>query len=192
MVMTMTPVQVPNPDPSIYSRLIPLNVKASSPAPSIPSVFLKLRFITESDLISDGIRVLTRGYYSHVEIILSDGSYLGAHDSGGVMIRPWNYTVPTRERRYAVPVFTDQLAQMLDFAHSQVGKPYDKLDILGLVLEKDLQKAGDWICSELVTAIMQAGGLFPLNALPDRTNLVTPELLHLSPYFLGNCYYEKV
>src|SRR5579862_8668343 len=116
-----------------------------------------IRFVTDDSPISRAIRLATKSLFSHTEIILEDGSYLGAHLDGGVQIRPASYMKPTLERRYAIPVTDEQLKSMLDFAQSQVGKPYDSTDIIGTLLDFGWSRPGSWICSELVAAAAEAG-----------------------------------
>ena len=149
-----------------------------------------IRFVTDDSLISKAIRLETKSLFSHTEIVLEDGSYLGAHQDGGVQIRPRDYMNPTLERRYAIPVSDDQLKTMLSFAQSQVGKPYDTTDIIGILLDFGWSRQGSWICSELVAATAEVGNLFMLNIQPGFTNRITPEMLHLSPYLIGHCYYN--
>lgn len=151
--------------------------------------YFKIRFITEPDWISGAIRTVTDSQWSHVEIVLPDG-YLGAHYPSGVQIRPLGYCQPLRERRYQIPVSDAALGQMLAFAHAQVGKPYDTEDIFGILLQKNWENQSAWICSELVAATAEAGGLFMLNVQPEYTHKITPEMLHLSPYLIGSCYFS--
>jgi hypothetical protein len=152
----------------------------------------RLRFVTDDSFISRGIRFVEGGssVFSHVEIILPDGSYLGAHNPEGVEIRPADYCTPTRERRYAIPVEQADLDKMLAFAHAQVGKRYDLSDIRGIMFHRNWHDPTKWICSELVAAIAEAGGLWMLNVLPEHTNAITPEMLHLSPVLINHCYFH--
>lgn len=152
--------------------------------------YFKIRFITESGFVSGGIRFVTESRWSHVDIILPDGTYLGARSEGGVQIRPANYCVPTRERRYAIPVEAEALEKMLTFAHAQIGKGYDFSDIAGILLREDWNSSDKWDCSMLATATAEAGGLYMLNVEPSWTYKVTPEMLHLSPYLKDRCYYR--
>jgi hypothetical protein len=150
----------------------------------------KIRFITESDPISDAIRLVTFSEWSHVEIITETGSYIGAHAKGGVQERPADYTKVSRERRYEIPVADDQYTKMMAFARSKIGTPYDFKDIAGLFLHKNLSSEGTEICSMFVFESALAGGLQMLNVLSEYSNLVTPETLHLSPYLIGKCVYS--
>lgn len=150
----------------------------------------RIRFISNSDWVSSTIRRVTRSLWSHTEIILDDGSYLGAHYDGGVQIRPSNYCSPLREKRYSIRLPAEQVAQIISFAHSQVGKKYDISDIFGILFNRNWDNPSRWICSELVAASAYAGGLYLLNVDPKMVNKITPEMLHLSPYLITRCYYS--
>lgn len=154
--------------------------------------FFRLRFVTEDALDSALIRWETRCLYSHIDIVMPDGQYLGARHKGGVAIRPVDYMRPTRERRYAIPVEDNALAAMMTFGMAQVGKPYDDRDIIGMALHTDWHSADStaWICSELGMAYPLAGGLALLNVLAGYTYRITPDDLHLSPLLIARCYYS--
>ena len=150
----------------------------------------RIRFISEAGFVSAAIRDVTDSQWSHVDIILPDGFYLGARSNGGVQVRPPNYCKPIRERRYAIPTTPDQLDAMLTFARAQIGKPYDFLDIAGLLAHRDWRRPNAWMCSELAAATAEAGNMPMLNAEAQFVNHITPEMLHLSPLLIGHCYME--
>jgi hypothetical protein len=153
--------------------------------------YLKIRFITEKDFVSMAIRGVTYSQWSHAEIELPDGSFLGAHAKGGVQIRKPDYCKPTRDRRYAVPVADDAAyANMLKFANDQLGKGYDFKAIAGLVCHQAWNNATEWFCSELVAAIAYAGNMSMLNVEREFVTLITPEMLHLSPLLIVTSYYS--
>ncbi len=151
---------------------------------------LTIRFIAESDLISEAIRKVTFSEWSHVELLTPENTWLGAHSDGGVEERAFDYCTPDRERRYSLPVTQDQLDRMLAYARGQIGTRYAFKDIAGLLLHEDLTESDRLICSWFVYNVLWAGGLFPLNVLPGYANLVTPETLHLSPVFIDHCTFE--
>lgn len=152
--------------------------------------YIKIRFITDENIISKMIEIDTFSEWSHVEFILADGTYLGARASGGVEIRPANYCKPILERRYSIPCTDEAYEKIISFATSKIGTSYNFLDIIGLFLHADLTSAGKEICSMFVIQAMIAGGIQMLNVLPKYTNLITPEMLHLSSLLIGNCYYS--
>jgi uncharacterized protein YycO len=152
--------------------------------------YINIRFITEADLISDAIRVETWSPFSHVEFILDDGTYLGAHASGGVAIRPAYYCKPTREERYAIPCTQEQKDAILAYAHSQIGKPYDFTDIVGILIHRDWHAEDSWICSELVAAAFEKGGLPLLHTPMGIVSRITPEQDYLSSLLINRMTYQ--
>jgi len=150
----------------------------------------RIRFITETDLISDAIRLVTFSEWSHAEIITAEGTYIGAHASGGVEERPADYAKVSRERRYSVAVSDWAEDEIMKFARSKIGTKYDFADIAGLFLHRDLTEKSTEICSMFVLEAAMAGGLQMLNVLPGYTNLITPEMLHLAPCLIGKCIYS--
>lgn len=155
--------------------------------------YFRLRFITEAGMEPSLIRFFSRSGsgFSHVDIVEPDGTFLGAR-SDGVKIRPANYTETSLERWYAIPFEDTVYHKMMDFAHAQLGKAYDFIDIFGLAGQnRDWHDPEKWICSELAAASMLAGGVLPLNVEPDLVYMITPEMLHLSPLLIGHCIYSK-
>ena len=150
---------------------------------------LKLRFVTETGLISNAVTWFEGGsLWSHVEFVLPDGTFLGARAMGGIAIRASDYIKPKhieRQRIYSIPVADDVLESILTFANSQVGKSYDFTDILGIMTHTSLHNSNDWICSEFVTASCLQAGLRLLNVEPEFVYKITPEMVHLSPVLSG-------
>jgi uncharacterized protein YycO len=97
-----------------------------------------------------------------VDIVLSDGSLLGARSDyvkvkdqvfqPGVQIRPAGYNQAEWKKvaRIKVPFTFDQKHRGLTWAHQQIGKPYDKLAILGFVIGRNWRDEDAWFCAELV------------------------------------------
>lgn len=144
--------------------------------------FVRIRFVTEDDLVSRMIRVQTWCEFSHVEFVLDDGTTLGAHFSGGVRIRPANYSQFTKIAVFDVPVTAEQKATILGFANAQLGKGYDTEAIAGLVSHHDWRNPDKWFCSELVTAAFEQA--FPLLHVPNSVNRITPRDVLLSVLLL--------
>lgn len=149
---------------------------------------LRIRFINSNDLIGHGIDYVTNSLFDHCEVITDEG-YLGAHLSGGIQLRPFDYCVPTREMRYAFDISNDQAMLMKEYGDQAIGTKYDGLDILGLALHvRTLYDVHHQICSRFVVDYALAGGLPLGNVQPEYTYLVTPELLHFSDAFRGKWY----
>lgn len=157
--------------------------------------YLLFRFIDGRGFIPRAITLDTNSLFDHTELgVLSNPAdynsvtgWLGAHAKGGVAIRPLSYCNPFRDYRYAVPVTQSQYNKALTFAHAQVGVKYDLSDIAGLLLRvRRFHSPSREICSELMLQVAQAAGLNPLNVDPPYAYLVTPDMFHLSPIFIGH------
>ena len=98
---------------------------------------------------------------------------------------------PFRERRYAIPVSEDAHYAAHEFLNSQIGQKYNYRDILGLLIHKRVWSPQRVICSQLMLEFMQEAGLQPLNVIESFSAMVTPEMLHLSPLFIGRCVYNE-
>jgi uncharacterized protein YycO len=151
----------------------------------------KVRFINSSGFVASSINWVTNSLFDHTEIEVDNG-YIGAHDSGGVQLRPLNYCQPSFEKRYAVPCTDAQYKAIMQYAQSQIGTPYNFKDIAGLLLRRRaLTSPSRLICSQFVFRAALAGRLEMLNVLPEFSHLVTPETLHLSPLLIGHCTYSS-
>lgn len=139
---------------------------------------IKIRFVDGTGLVSDFIKFWTWGDWSHVDIWTPNG-WLGARASGGVQIRPWNYTTVNKEEIRVITLDADTEAQLMQWFQSQIGKPYDFLAIAGMPFRQDWRDGNKWFCSELVTAGFEQFGVPLLDA--DHLNRVTPRDLYLSP-----------
>ena len=97
----------------------------------------------EDDLESAAIRLKTQCAWSHVGFLrLSDNwTFSAMNDGKGVAWRPPNPNA--RILKLSAPNVEAALQKFL----TQEGKPYDKLDILGLALGLNLETAGHFICS---------------------------------------------
>ena len=164
-------------------------LKSAVPSHKIMATLI-IRFVTQGGFVSDAIRKVTFSEFSHAELGTETGTWIGAHDVGGVQERPADYYKATFERRYAIPVTDEQYAAAMVYARSKIGAKYDFEDILGLLIHKDLSTQGAEICSMFVFQTLLAAGIQPLNVLGQYSNLVTPDTLHLSPIFIGKCYFQ--
>jgi hypothetical protein len=143
---------------------------------------IRLQFVLGAGLSSRLIAWYGQGYggYSHVDAIISNGKLLGARSDNigggaGVLARPPDYERWKRRCVVSVKATDKQARDWEKFLLSQLGKPYDKTDILGLIIGKPIMSAGHWICSALQTAALHASGIFP--AMPEVPQQVPPNML---------------
>lgn len=148
---------------------------------------LVVRFVAERGFISAGIRYVTFSDFSHAELGLPDGTWLGAHAVGGVQIRAVDYLKPSFERVYAIPVDQASYSLAMAYARSKVGTRYNFPDILGLLVHAPMTSPHRLICSQFMFEVLSQAGLKPLNVLSAFSYRVTPDMLHLSPIFIGRC-----
>lgn len=148
-----------------------------------------LQFVATPAFSSNLIKVFERGWCSHVDAILPDGSLLGARSDAvggkppGVQIRPANYEKWSTVQQLWFTTDVNEDHNWLAFLTSQIGKPYDKLAILAFAMNRDWRAHDHWFCSELQAAALEACRFFP-NPLSDVVNRVTPRdlLLLTSPW----------
>ena len=145
---------------------------------------IRIRFVTCDDVVSRIIRGAQMGFWaSHVEADIG-GSYLGAHASGGVAIRPYSYDDGQWTQQLFVEVPTtwswgkEQEAKFLAFLHAQVGKGYD-FDALGEMAigvvrgeAPNWTLSTKWICSALITGALVSSGV--IKAAPTTVRVATP------------------
>jgi hypothetical protein len=48
----------------------------------------------------------------------------------------------------------DNVQDSIDFAKSQIGKKYDPLGIISLLLRKKIEDKGKWFCSEFIASVL--------------------------------------
>lgn len=149
---------------------------------------IRVRFITQDGFISAAIRKMTGSLFSHCEFGTPEGTWIGAHLGDGIQERPANYCTPSREYVYEIPCTDEQAANALAWMRSKIGTKYNTLDIVGLMLQaRSLQSPQRYICSEFCTEglLVAFGSAKVLNVLNSWAYRITPEMLHLSPIFVG-------
>ncbi len=131
--------------------------------------------------VSRAIAWFSSGPFSHVDIVMPNGSLLGARSDeidgcpAGVQIRRKNYEKWKKRVVMSLAVGPMQERQFYDFLHLQVGRPYDRTAIWGFATGRDWRDPGEWFCSELGAAAAEQCGLIPTLYTP--TNKVTPVAL---------------
>jgi hypothetical protein len=126
---------------------------------SIPPGHIRLRFVTGNDAVSAGIRYAEDFWASHVEAVMPDGTYLGAHADGGVQARPPTYDT-TWTKQLFVDLPCDDCPQFEKFLRRKIGTPYDVESIIGFVLRLDEHVPMSVICSALQVLALRSCGFF--------------------------------
>ena len=134
------------------------------------------------------IRRMSHSPFSHVDLVLPNGTLLGASDSPkakviagnprGVAIRPSNYEDYGRKR---IMIIKTPLAEMIiTAAMSQLNKPFDHDALYSFLSdaepgERDWRAADSWFCSELVVWAMEMSGFwFPASGTVWPKNRISP------------------
>lgn len=124
---------------------------------------------------SYAIRAITWSDYSHVDLITKEAGLIGAMAQGGVR----KYDFQKRlDKSSAAAIMTIEEADYdlaIQFAKSQIGKPYDWAGVFGLWFHRDWEDTENWWCSELVAAALSAGGFKPFSN--SAMNRITPQHL---------------
>lgn len=145
---------------------------------------IRFRFVTsDRSAVSKMIQAAEYGFWaSHVEAVMPEGTYLGAHFEGGVLNRPIYYDADEWTRQQFVDlVATDQQRDRFhDFLRKQVGAPYDATAIAAFLAPgRDWSHPGSWFCSELAGAGLIDCGYFS-TTLSVAVDHLTPRDLNLA------------
>lgn len=150
---------------------------------------VRLRFVREDDPISSAIAWFSHGPCSHVGAIMEGGSELGARNDRvggkppGVQIRPGDYAKFAYSETFIVPATAEQEKAFWGFLFAQVGKPYDRLAILGFVSGRNWRQDDAWFCAEIDARALEISKLVPPLYLID--NKITPAALALVVSAIG-------
>lgn len=134
-----------------------------------------LRFSTDKDFISTGIKLFTQSKFSHVDVYLGNNEFLSALPKKGVCI----HNEPVGYEEYYSLDINGSLSNK--FLLDQLGKPYDWTAIWGFLLHKrNWQEDDKWFCSELIAAAINLEQPIYSKAL----HRITPKDLLKSPFLI--------
>jgi hypothetical protein len=138
-----------------------------------------LQFVATPGLSSRLIEWYGHGWCCHVDTVLEDGRLLGAHEDGGVQIKPPDYERFLRRVRVELPAPDDVVDRYYAFVRDQVGKPYDNSVIAGFAAGRNWRDRDHWICSELPAAGFEPGvsGYLPFPLTTASNKITPPDLL---------------
>ena len=143
-----------------------------------------LYFFRNHSLLNNTINFFTRGKYSHVSILSSNGYFYEADIKYGVRkVKKEDYLVENKNSLFDIKKLTAsewQESQIIEFLEKQVGKKYDIAMVIGFVIHstRESRKSyGKWFCSELLVAGIEKGGIKLFNTEPWK---ISPEILSWS------------
>ena len=159
---------------------------------------IRLQFSTSLEASSALIRRLCHSKFSHVDILLPDGTCLGASNSphapyiegnpNGVAIRPVNYQ-EFGIRRIATLVSTPEVEKLFyEIAMTQLGKPFDDAALQAFLSadvegNRDWREEGMWFCSEYATWSLEQAKFFPYELVSAKNRVSPADLsIYLNPY----------
>ena len=111
-----------------------------------------LRFVRNKSVFSALTSFDERYWATHVEAVLPNGQYLGAHMDGGVRARPKDYDDATWQKQLFLdlPCTEAQQKAHLDYLDKRVGTQYDWLAIVGFAAHFEFHSTHHMICSALI------------------------------------------
>jgi uncharacterized protein YycO len=146
-------------------------------APQQPRPIL-IRFTRGTGIDGAIVRYATWSNYAHVGFLLPDDTILDATPEFGVSLR---HDYDDATTRYYKPALAPRaIDKAVQWAASQVGKPYDWSAIYGIIFRRDWHKPTAWFCSELVQNGSEVGG-DPFLVDGGQIDRITPRDLELSP-----------
>lgn len=119
------------------------------------------------------IRGVTWSTWSHCGLVLPGERVIDATAFHGVRERPLADVRAAASEIAFRNIEVSDLAAAHGFARGQVGKPYDWTWAAGIGLHREWDEDDAWACSELLEAIVQAGGR---NRWANQPNRITPQL----------------
>lgn len=133
---------------------------------------IKLFFSDNHLPVSYAIKLLTWSEYSHVGFILNDNVVLDStFTAGGVKIRSFD-EIKKHSSRILIREYPRISSDSINWAKSQIGKPYDFTAIIGIPFRRNWQEEDRWFCSELVAWACEKAGTPIVNKEKWR---VTPQ-----------------
>jgi uncharacterized protein YycO len=145
---------------------------------------ITLRFSTLDDLTGRVVQWATWSWASHVDVVLTDGSLIGAIPKRGVVMR-----VPDQAGRVEFYHVQVPAGPVIERMLSQIGRPYDWPGIMGWALRRDWQDPHAWFCSELVAWAFENAG-FPL-LRSEGLSRITPRDLLMSPMLRKSAWNDR-
>ena len=146
---------------------------------------MKVAFFKGTDFVSKTILFISRGGFTHAEIVLDDGTSIGSKAFKGVHLTENALDNSEIVATFDVKTTARQKDIIESFLRDQIGKKYDYLSIIGFVVYASgdgRKQYGKWFCSELVFAAFKKAGIRLLQRVEPWK--VSPTILSYSPFFM--------
>ena len=145
---------------------------------------MKLRFVQGNGLVSRLIIAQEKTAMpftpSHVEAVMPDGKYVGAHFSSGVLARDPGYDKAELVHELFLQLESTPSQNVIfnNFLEKHIGEPYDWEAIIGFAVPEHFHLQEHVICSALMTLALRACSWFPY-PLTAPAHLIDPRDLLL-------------
>lgn len=136
-----------------------------------------LRFSRGTGIAGAVVRFATWSPLGHVGFKLDDGSVLDATPEYGVALRQ-TYDDPGTEY-WKIVAPKQNIADAIQWAKGQIGKPYDWTAIIGMGLRRDWHDDSKWFCSEFCEGAFDYAH-WPLIRDSGKLDRITPRDLTMS------------
>jgi hypothetical protein len=162
---------------------------------------ITLQYSRSTELVSLLIAKACRSEFSHVDLVLPDGTLLGASDSpkapylqgnpDGVAIRPPDYQPFATRRQAHLRCSPEVEENFLAVAKSQLGEPFDNTAMHAVFSSRpntgrDWRDADAWFCSELFAWCLEASGFFGWELAISKDRVTPPDLILITNFALVN------
>ena len=140
---------------------------------------MKVLFCTSKLPVAALIRAVTWSKWSHVALVLEDGTAIEA-TYPKVRRVPLETILAAHSKYVIIDIPTDNDQAIIDFAMSQIGKPYDITALLGILVHRQWTDTDKWFCSELVAWCFAQGGYSLFRE--EDIHRITPQNLWMLNY----------
>lgn len=145
---------------------------------------MKIVLYKPYDTLDKIISFFSRGNYSHVAIMMNDGSLIDIRPFKKIRKIPYIHYGRNQNQKveiYNVVTTTQQDEIINDFLNKQIGKGYDYFSVFGFIINKSelgRKQYGKWFCSELVYCAFKKVNINLLERIKQWE--VTPVILSYS------------
>jgi hypothetical protein len=162
---------------------------------------ITLQYSRSTELVSLLIAKACRSDFSHVDLVLPDGTLLGASDSPkapylegnpcGVAIRPPDYQPFAIRRQAHLKCSPEVEKNFLTAAKLQLGEPFDNTAMHAVFSSRpdtgrDWRDPDAWFCSELFAWCLEQARFFDWELAISKDRVTPPDLILITNFALAN------